>query len=243
MTRNKRVRFSFDRVQNVFVASEAGLVRHFSSKRRGFWLYRQGIRNRGRFLYDSYCLGNIRFGKTDVVIDCGANYGDLYIALADKILPQNYVAIEPSPTDFLDLQRNTPNAILVNKALGSASGKRDLYVQTADGNSSLIEPPQYTEIVTVDVWRLDELKDELRIGRIKLLKIEAEGFEPEVLEGAVDTLSECEYVAINGAYERGKAQDQTFTNVSNFLIGRGFLMKDIYFPWYRALFQNPGLPS
>jgi hypothetical protein len=69
-----------------------------------------------------------------------------------------------------------------------------------------------------------------------LLKIEAEGYEPEILKGAGKMLERCEYIAVDGGYERGVKCEQTFTTITNYLLKNNFEMKDIYFPWHRALF-------
>ena len=74
--------------------------------------------------------------------------------------------------------------------------------------------------------------------RLKLLKLEAEGYEPEILKGLEGKLENCEYIAIDGGYERGESNEQTFTEISNFLILNNYKIIDIYFPWCRALFKN-----
>ena len=43
----------------------------------------------------------------DVVIDCGANSGDLYLEISKFIPEANYFAIEPNPSDFSDLKKTT----------------------------------------------------------------------------------------------------------------------------------------
>ena len=78
----------------------------------------------------------------------------------------------------------------------------------------------------------------LEIKKVKILKLEAEGFEPEILSGIGNRIEDIEYIAIDGGYERGKKEEQTFTTITNFLINNGFEISDIYFSWYRALFRN-----
>ena len=86
--------------------------------------------------------------------------------------------------------------------------------------------------------KLDDLINKLAIKKIKLLKLEAEGFEPEIIEGASNVIPICEYIAIDGGYERGKKQEQTFTVITNQLIQNNFDIVDINFSWQRALFKN-----
>ena len=237
--RGKKVRFSYDKNQRLFKATENNQSCFFSSIVRGFSLYRNGIKTREDFIFSSYCLQNITFERSDVVIDCGANSGDLFLKLKKYISPANYIGVEPNPSDFKVLSLNVPKEVkLINKALGNINSKLAFYVSTSKGDSSLIEPIEHDDIIEVDVVRLDSLLSDLQKSKIKLLKLEAEGFEPEILEGLGSSLKCCEYISVDGGYERGKEAEQTLSTVTNYLLLNGFEMVDIYFPWYRALYKR-----
>ena len=237
---NRKVRFSYDRLTRFYCATEGKIICNFANKRRGFWLYRNGIQARGEFLFSSYCLNSMDFEEGDVIIDCGANNGDLTIELKRRAPKVRYVGVEPNPEDFKVLKKNVDleTSEYVNKALGERNAVLNFYVCTENADSSLVEPPSYTEVVDVEVVRLDNLCNELGIKKIKLLKLEAEGYEPEILNGASGVLNSIEYVAVDGGYERGKDNEQTLTWVTNFLLENNFKMTDIYFPWYRALYRK-----
>lgn len=240
--RRKKFRFSYDQINNVFKIVDNNQACFFSDIKRGFSLYREGIDNRENFLFNSYCLQNIKFNNNDVVIDCGANSGDLFLRLNKLIKADNYIAIEPNPSDFRILSLNVPKeSILINKALGNVNSKLSFYVSTSSGDSSLIEPVKYDDIIKVDVVRLDELLLDLKKTKIKLLKLEAEGFEPEILEGLGSSIKYCEYISVDGGYERGINAEQTFTSITNYLLTNGFEIVDIYFPWHRALFKKTNI--
>jgi hypothetical protein len=55
------------------------------------------------------------------------------------------------------------------------------------------------------------------IGKEKLVKLEAEGFEPDILRGSEGVLKNIEFIAVGGGYERGNHRQQTFTWITNFL--------------------------
>ena len=210
-----------------------------SDKHRAFEIYRNGIEWRGQFLFESYCLGNIDFKKDDIVFDCGANSGDLFLELSKLIQPQGYYAFEPNPQDFEVLNFNVDaGAKLFNFGLGNANSDLSFFVFTRGGDSSFIEPRTYTQKITVPSVRLDWFIRKRNISSIKLLKIEAEGFEPEILEGLGNMLSICEYIALDGGYERGKNCEQTFTVCTNYLLSKHFQIVDICFPHYRALYKR-----
>ena len=237
---NRKVRFSYDSLTELYRAMEGKLSYNFANKQRGFWLYRNGIQARGKFLFSSYCLNSVDFNEGDVIVDCGANSGDLTIELKKRAPGARYIGVEPNPEDFNILKKNVDLEFseCVNRALGERNETLNFYVCTEKGDSSLVEPPFYTEIVDVEVVRLDDLCNEFGIKRIKLLKLEAEGYEPEILNGAAGVLNSIEYIAVDGGYERGRDNEQTLTRITNFLLEHNFKMTDIYFSWCRALYRR-----
>lgn len=238
LIRQKDIRFSYIKKKNLVKAQEKNLTKYYCEPKRCFWLYRNGISFRGKFIHKSYCIDKINFSKRDVVLDCGANSGDLFLELKDLVSSSNYIGIEPNPEDFKVLNLNCPNTTLINKALGIDKSFLDFFIATSNGDSSLIKPKNFQKTIKVEVIRLDQLMNELKLKKVKLLKLEAEGFEPEILIGAGERIRDIEYIAIDGGYERGTEEVQTFTTLANYLIKRDFEISDIYFPWYRALFKN-----
>ena len=236
--RGKRVRFSFDNISKLISATDLSDKYFFENRGRGFSIYRNGLKARGAFLSKTYCLDVITFTKDDIVIDCGANSGDLFLHLDSKIEPQNYLAVEPSIRDFQVLEKNVLGAKLLNIALGDVNDEVDFYLSVKGADSSVIEPKNWTEKTKTPIRRLDSLIGEMKIAKVKLLKVEAEGFEPEVLQGSFGALNLIEFIAIDGGPERGVSESQTFSDCTNFLLQNGFRMVDTYLPWNRALFRN-----
>ena len=239
--RRKNFRFSYDKDTNLFKISENSRSCFFSDTKRGFSIYRNGIDHRENFLFSSYCLQNIKFNSHDIIIDCGANSGDLFLKLNKFIDSGNYIAVEPNPSDFKILSLNVPKeSILINKALGNVNSKLSFYVSTSSGDSSLIEPVKYDDIIKVDVVRLDDLLLDLKKTKIKLLKLEAEGFEPEILQGSNEVLDKIEYIGIDGSPERGKKNDTTIEYAIDFLTSKGFkvIASNINQKFAKALFKN-----
>lgn len=236
--RGSKVRFSFDREKSLFVAQQGRWQCYFGEMERGFGFYEKSIEARGQYLAASYCLQNVNFQPDDVVIDCGANYGDLFIYLADKINAENYMAFEPGPAEFKCLEHNLPDARLFNLGLSDENGRFDFYLKSQSGDSSLVRPKDYEDIIKVDVKRLDDVLPSLNIEKCKLFKLEAEGFEPEILRGAEKFIEICDYVAVDGGRERGVHAEATLHIANNFLMRRGFEMIDIHGPYHRALYKK-----
>ena len=234
----KKVRFVFLNKQSLFKAKEKNQVHYFCSIKRGFEHYNNGLTYRGNEIAISYGIDKIEFNKNDMVIDCGANVGDLFLYLKDKINHSNFFAVEPSSLEFKALVHNTPNAKNLNIALADKDGESDFFVSIRKADSSLIEPKRFTEKITVKTTTIDYLFKNFDLTNIKLLKLEAEGFEPEILEGAKNSIKYINYVAIDGGYERGIKQEETFTKLTNRLIENGFSIIFVNFKFGRALFIN-----
>ena len=231
--------FGWNSESLLFFVSDGKRKRFFSNRSRGLDLYRDGLQKRADKIFDTYCLKNVPLGAGDTVIDCGANYGDLWLSLENKINPENYIGIEPNPEDFRALAANVPDeSQLCNLALSNRDGLVHFFVSSAGGDSSAIMPREYSEVIKVQAKRLDTLVQEIGLQSIKLLKLEAEGYEPEILDGAHDTLAITEWIAVDGGPERGVTGEQTLSTVANQLYSLGFIMVDFFPRWSRALFHR-----
>jgi FkbM family methyltransferase len=186
-------------------------------------------------LYKTYCLGEINFKKGDTVIDCGANVGELYVALKlfDKTI--DYIAFEPDPHVFSTLQKNLSkfNQTLYEYALSDKNEEKSLFLNTDAADSSLIFFGSDSK-TTVTTKTLDSFK----YPQIKLLKIEAEGAELEVLKGSSDSLCNIEYISVDYGPERGVNNESTIVEIINFLYDTGFKLTNV--SQYRevGLFKN-----
>ena len=234
----KRHSFNQDRSSNLFFVQDGAQKHYFGVMRRGFSLYRYGLEDRGSFLANSYCLSHINFDQSDVVIDCGANYGDLFLFLKDKIQPENYISVEPGNTEHQCLIRNAPRSTHVNKGLGNTVETKTFFLNERYADSSIIEPPSYSEKLDIDVTTLDALVNEYQIRKIKLLKLEAEGYEPEIIQGSLESLNKIEFIALDGSCERGIEERGTFSEICNVLFDNNYELVDTNCHVQRALFKN-----
>jgi FkbM family methyltransferase len=193
-------------------------------------LYTQGLKHRGSSIGKSYLLEFIDFESGDFILDCGANMGDLQLWFRNQNLDIQYIGIEPNPVDFDCLIKNViGNQVPLNLALWNVSGQLKFWVDSKSASSSLIEPPVFTEVITVRSVRLDELE---LPQRIKLLKVEGEGAEPEILYGARNILSRVEWISVDVGPERGIEQTSTREDVVNFLSKNNFQI-EIENPYHR----------
>ncbi len=190
-------------------------------------------------MYLSYCIDKVDIKNGDTVVDCGANIGELNLALKYKNIIPNYYAFEPDLETFecLLLNHSDFKNNLFNVALSDVSGQGELYIDNEGGNTSLINFGS-EKVNKVKLEKLDNIQIE---GNIKLLKVEAEGNEPEVLVGAEHTLTKTEYVSVDFGGERGVNQEMTLIDVNDFLYSKGFNL--INFSDFRiiGLYKNKNL--
>lgn len=192
-----------------------------SVKRLPFYV--RGLGYRARKLTSDYLLDHISFDPGDLVIDCGANVGDLLLSLEATGVPLRYIAFEPGKVEFDCLSRNARHfprfaPELHHRALGERNGTATFYANADAADGSVLQSPGATETFDVEIVRLDALQ----IDRVKLLKLEAEGYEPEILEGARGAFDRIEYIAADVGFERGPNAESTLPAVTNLLLNHGF---------------------
>ena len=123
----------------------------------------------------------------DVVVDVGANIGYYTVLLADKVGKNGKVyAFEPDVTNFEILVKNIKenkleNVVAVNAAVGSKLGKLKLHKSKENfGDHKL-----YGKDKDIEEVKIIKLDDYLKDKKINLMKIDTQGWEPEVIEGAM----------------------------------------------------------
>jgi FkbM family methyltransferase len=241
LLRRKNIFFKFEKSSGRFSAISKNFPypRYFYSKHQNFYCYENGLIERGIKLGNDYLLSNINFKPSDVIVDIGANIGDLRIYFQNLEVYVEYIAVEPSPLEFSCLALNSPNCEIYNIGLWNEEGVMNFYLSSRNADSSFIEPVDFSEVISVPVRRLDSILNK----RIKLLKIEAEGAEPEVLEGCEKILSKVEFISADLGFERGINNQSTLAPVTNFLLSRGFKLIEVGYPRVVAMFKNQSMPS
>jgi FkbM family methyltransferase len=136
--------------------------------------------------------------NTTTCIDVGANAGVTTIALsyiAVGLLPgktiQNIIAIEPGLVSFKCLTKNVqelPNVKVINCALGSRSGQLEFVNSLNNSSASHVVSNGNVSTGGCLVSRLDQIVDSLALENVGLVKIDVEGYEKNVLLGAVHTI-------------------------------------------------------
>lgn len=131
-----------------------------------------------------------------VAVDIGCNVG-AYTLLASSLVGSKgkVYAFEPNPQTHKRLKNTIAankitNIALFNCGLSDSPGQLTLYPNTEPNNASatMVADGQ-TKGITVPVSTLDQVVDDNQIQRIDYLKMDVDGFEPNVLKGARQSLS------------------------------------------------------
>ena len=157
-------------------------------------------------------------GEGDVALDIGANIGMVTILMSRLVGGSGRVhAFEPNPS-LLPLLRQViernqlANVRLHPIALGSREDTLELKIPaTNSGAASFVRGSGAPEelIARVPVHRLADIANQERIDRVRLIKIDVEGFEAEVFRGAREMLEGVRPDAI--IFELNEAIDVPFS--------------------------------
>ena len=82
-------------------------------------------------IYEAYCLNHIDISNQDLIVDCGANVGELNLALSYKNIDVNYKAFEPDEMTFKCLVLNNnenPENEFFNLGLSNLNGSTTFYL-------------------------------------------------------------------------------------------------------------------
>lgn len=243
---SKNALFFYESKKKLFKVIDKNLTAYFNEKMRGINTYAYGISHRANLLASTYSLGLIKFKNNDIIIDCGANFGDIYFWTLLNKLSIQYISFEPSPEEFKCIELNCKNQKNNNVALSNVDGFLDFYIKSDTGDSSLIIPSEgYHKKIKVKTTTLDNYISVNKINKIKFLKLEAEGAEPEILEGSKKIINRIEYIGVDGSPERGVKKETTIEFASNFLLKNGFEMISIKYgvSFVKVLFRNINVNS
>jgi FkbM family methyltransferase len=177
----------------------------FRSVNRNNITYKLDISDYQQWLIYFYCksdssdhlltyLENSRF-----IFDIGANIGQTSLNILRTqrnkgIEPQIY-AFEPFPDTFdtlttnVNLNNATNEINCINKGLGAQTGLLPMLKHNAGNSGGFRITKQNTvDTIQVEITTLDTFVFENKIPKVDFIKIDVEGFEIEVLNGAKNTL-------------------------------------------------------
>lgn len=168
-----------------------------------------------------------------LIYDVGANRGTWTI-LAKSIFPDSTVhAFEPLlklKEIFLVNTKNLKNVILNPIALGAEIGNLEINITSDLDSSSLLLPTEMqndifgvkkTDSIPVPISTLDDYT--LKTGVIPdIVKLDVQGYELEVLKGAISTLNKIKFIIIEVSFSEFYKGQPLFEEIVSYMFSNGF---------------------
>jgi FkbM family methyltransferase len=190
----------------------------------------------------SYDLKRILDGNPlQTIFDVGANVGQTALYFNKHFPKVNIYSFEPVKKTFDTLKSNVGhlhNVQIFQYALGSKNEKISIYL-TDDPNSqtnSLIAREGKTRTELIEVQTLDSFCHAQNIDTIDMLKTDTEGFDLEVLKGAIQKIQDrkIKFILSEATFYLPDRSHTQFSPLLEFLFPLGFRFYHMYETCYDA---------
>lgn len=184
----------------------------------------------------------VRRQRAEIVLDVGANTGQYGQYLRSWGYRGEILSFEPLTGPFRMLQEHSaadPRWQALNVAIGNHDGEANINVselsvfssirgtlpalESLDGRSSVVRQE------TVKIRRLDSLLPELvPVGRRAFLKVDTQGFEREVIDGAAGCLDSIVLVQLEASLRPLYRDEALLGELLQMMQERGFVLTSIH---------------
>jgi FkbM family methyltransferase len=171
----------------------------------------------------SFLLHTLQSG--DLFVDVGANVGS-YSILAGACKGVNVLSFKPIPSTFFHLQKNIKlnsldnQVIAMNIGLADQKGSRHFSLDLDIDNHVILNNEKNYPSIEIDVERMDDVLDK---KCPTMIKIDVEGYETQVLEGAKKIINNPTLVAVIVELNKsGKKYGKDDNDIHELLISKGF---------------------
>lgn len=186
-------------------------------------------------VYHSLFRLNAYHINPSTILDIGANRG-MFARTLHHLYPQaDIIAFEPLVDCYVDLcalQARIRNLECYNLALADQSGEDWIYRSNYDYSSSLLEMDElhksifpYTaggQMQRIIKEKLDVVLVNRHLRRPTLMKIDVQGYEKNVLDGAVQTIEQIDFILCELSFVSLYKQQPLFGELHMYLTERGF---------------------
>lgn len=183
----------------------------------------------------------LKFHNIDVVVDVGANIGQYGSELRNIGYKGRIISFEPTSEAFHKLKKTAAKDNLWeihNMSLGERDGESTINISKNSVSSSILNDlPQLTDSApeatfikkeTIKIKKLDTIFKDLNVkGKNIYLKIDTQGYEKMVLDGAVESLKNINGIQIEMALIPSYEGSLTFEEMSDKLKSLGFKLTTI----------------
>lgn len=162
------------------------------------------------YFHDQYHAGDL-LKEDSVVIDAGANLGLFSLLACQKVTKGQVYAFEPVKRTFNLLEKNGKNIknfYPIRKGLGDRSGHKKIGISNeSSACNSIIDSGFYQKFSKtffkkelIEIITVDEFVEKNGLSKVDFIKIDTEGYERQVIRGAVKTIKKYKPVIAVSAY-------------------------------------------
>jgi len=177
--------------------------------------------------------------KNGIALDCGANVGNHTLFFA-SVIGLDVIAFEPIPENItileqlIELNQLSGKVKHIPTAVGREEGQISLGLSNPD-NPGMYSAGETSNSINVSITTLDKYIDDnnVEVPQIKLLKIDVEGHEMAVIEGAQSLLAKGSPVIALELAGRA-AFDAMYERLANF----GYAARAIYCATPTVIFEK-----
>lgn len=195
----------------------------------------------------------------NVILDVGANKGQFAQEILDTGYKNRVISFEPVLKTYLKLEKkaqNHKNWKTLNFALGDFDGSSEINVSALSASSSilpfvsnmigLVPDLNYTSKEVIEIKKLDSIfNDFITQGDNVFLKIDTQGFEKKILEGAQKSLKSVKMIQLEMSLVEIYQGESSMWDMISFLEIHGFklwcLEPGFYHPETYQLLQADGI--
>jgi FkbM family methyltransferase len=153
-----------------------------------------------------------------IIVDAGANIGLAARWFAHFNPDRPIVCCEPIAENTAILRRNCPRPLVIEAAMGDATGTVELLTDPDNVIASSIPTAWGSAARTFPMRTLDDCAEEFGWSDVALLKMDAEGMEPAILRGGERLLVRTARVVAETHGEIGHAEVLSILNRAGFRI-------------------------
>ncbi len=182
------------------------------------------------------------------IFDIGANVGQTAIYFQKRFPGANVFSFEPISSSFKTLINNTNkfnNVSCFQYALGARNEEKEISLNPNSQQNSLVEELQVNNVQKeiIQIKTLDDFCNEKNIDSIDILKIDTEGYEFEVLNGAKSLLDEgkIKFIFSEVGFIKSDKRHTFFGNIFDFLYTKGFRFSGMYDFAYWSPYYSEGV--
>lgn len=180
--------------------------------------------------------------KINTVLDIGANIGQFAMGLRESGYKDRIISFEPLSEAYSHLLINSkkdPNWIIAPRmAIGNEEGKKTINISGNSYSSSILEMTEthikgapdsaYIDSEEIYINKLDNIWETFLKNKDSIfIKIDVQGYELEVLEGAINTLPKIKGIQVELSLVPLYKNQLLFLDMLDYIINLGFELYDI----------------